>query len=120
MNGIQGVGPPIAPRGAAPSPGGPVDKEFHAEFDEALRKHDLKFSRHALDRLRTRNVSLGSTEVERLGSAVAQAGRKGARESLVLLDELAFVVSVRNRTVITALQGKQSGVFTSIDSAVIA
>ena len=87
---------------------------------EALRKHDLKFSRHAMDRLRTRNVSLGSSDVERLGSAVAQAGEKGSRESLVLLDELAFVVSVKNRTVITALQGKQNGVFTSIDSAVIA
>lgn len=120
MNGIQGVGRPIAPQGIVPSPGGPGGQDFHAEFDAALQKHDLKFSRHALDRLRTRNVNLGSNEVERLGNAVEQAGQKGARESLVMLDELAFVVSVRNRTVITALQGKQSGVFTSIDSAVIA
>jgi flagellar operon protein len=120
VNGIRGVGLPVVPRDGQPSPGGPVDKEFHAEFDEALRKHDLRFSRHAMDRLRTRNVSLGTSEVERLGSAVAQAGEKGSRESLVLLDELAFVVSVKNRTVITALQGKQNGVFTSIDSAVIA
>jgi flagellar operon protein len=51
---------------------------------------------------------------------VARAREKGARESLVLLDELAFVVSIRNRTVITALQPSTEGVFTSIDSAVIA
>ncbi len=120
VNGIQGIGKPIPVQGVTPHNGGKVDKEFHAEFDEALLKHDLKFSRHAMDRMRTRNVSLGSTDVERLGSAVAQAGEKGSKESLVLLDELAFVVSVKNRTVITALQGKQSGVFTSIDSAVIA
>ena len=116
------IAPPKGPQNATPPPGGKVDKEFHAEFDEALRGHDLKFSKHAIDRLRMRDVPLGESEVERLDNAVAQAGEKGAKESLVLLDNLAFVVSVRNRTVITAMnaQSAKNGVFTSIDSAVIA
>jgi flagellar operon protein len=58
----------------------------------------------------------------RLESAVDKLAAKGARESLVLLDDNAMVVSVRNRTVITALSREQAreNVFTNIDSAVIA
>jgi flagellar operon protein len=58
----------------------------------------------------------------RLDEAVTRAGEKGANQSLVLLDNLALVVSVRNRVVITAMDDSKtsSGVFTNIDSAVIA
>jgi len=93
---------------------------FRTALNEAEAKHRIKFSKHALERLGDRRVSLETTQLDRLGSAVERAGQKGARESLVLLDELAFVVSVRNRTVITAMQSSGDGVFTSIDSAVIA
>ncbi len=94
--------------------------EFQQVWAEACEKHHLKFSKHAMQRLESRNLALEVSDLERLGSAVGRAGEKGARESLVLLDELAFVVSVQNRTVITALQSSRDGVFTSIDSAVIA
>ncbi|MBN1826860.1 MAG: hypothetical protein JW958_11395 [Candidatus Eisenbacteria bacterium] len=96
-------------------------KAFDEVWSEACERHQLKFSQHAQQRLHSRNVNLGESELSRLGDAVGRAGEKGAKESLVLLDELAFVVSVKNRTVVTAMQSRQSsGVFTAIDSAVIA
>jgi len=99
----------------------PEGKAFNEVLSEAGEKHGIKFSRHATERLHSRNVSLGESEMNRLGDAMGRAGEKGAKESLVLLDELAFVVSVKNRTVVTAMQSQQSsGVFTAIDSAVIA
>ncbi len=120
---MSGVGR-IGSVGVSPEASAQVARKDGAGFKEvwteACEKHELTFSRHALARLETRNLTLGNSDLERLGSAVARAGEKGARESLVLLDELAFVVSVRNRTVITALQSSKEGVFTSIDSAVIA
>jgi flagellar operon protein len=120
MSGVDRIGPiPTKPEAPA-QPARREESGFKEIWTEACEKHQLKFSRHAIERLEGRNLALGSAEMERLGSAVARAGEKGARESLVLLDELAFVVSVRNRTVITALQPSKEGVFTSIDSAVIA
>jgi len=82
----------------------------------------VKFSQHAQQRLQQRNIQLGQDEITRLGQAVDKAAQKGSRESLVLMDnQLAFVVSVKNRTVITAMVGDnmKENVFTNIDSAVI-
>jgi len=96
--------------------------DFKMAFEEALaRKTDLKFSNHALERLSRRGVNLNDQTVSRLDNAIAAAGKKGADQSLVLLDEMAFVVSIKNKTVITAMETNQmkEGVFTQIDSAVI-
>ncbi|MCP4583187.1 MAG: hypothetical protein GY839_16385 [candidate division Zixibacteria bacterium] len=96
--------------------------EFKQTFEAALaNKTDLKFSNHAIDRLSSRGVSLNDQTVARLDNAVEAAGKKGADQSLVLLDEMAFLVSVKNRTVITAMETNKmkEGVFTQIDSAVI-
>ncbi|MDN5344434.1 MAG: hypothetical protein PWQ18_545 [Clostridia bacterium] len=81
----------------------------------------LKFSRHASERLESRQISLSPQQMARLEQGVARAAGKGARESLVLLDDLALVVSVKNRTVITAAsrQDLRESVFTNIDSAVL-
>ncbi|MBP2650217.1 MAG: flagellar operon protein [Firmicutes bacterium] len=81
----------------------------------------LKFSQHALDRLETRNIALNKTDLAKISGAVEKAAQKGARESLILMDNLALVVSVKNRTVITAMDGGsvRDNVFTNIDSAVI-
>ncbi len=69
-----------------------------------------------------RGLNLDAGQMQRLADAVGQAEQKGSRDSLVLLDELALVVSVQNHTVVTAMDGgKQGGgVFTNIDSVVIA
>lgn len=82
---------------------------------------ELKFSAHAQARINSRNIQLSSQDMSRLQGGVAQAAAKGSRESLVLKDGLAFVVSVTNSTVITAVDaGSMKGnIFTNIDSAVI-
>jgi flagellar operon protein len=81
----------------------------------------LKFSAHALQRIERRGISVDEPTLERLESGVQRAAAKGARDSLVLVDDTAFVVSVPNRTVITAVDREhmREQVFTNIDSAVI-
>ena len=93
-------------------------------FKQILQKEleGVKFSQHASQRLQTRNIELSAKDMEKLNTAVNKAAQKGARESLILMNnELAFVVSVPNRTVITAMDGGnlKDNVFTNIDSAVI-
>ena len=81
----------------------------------------LKFSAHARERLNLRNINLSADDVQRMTDAVNKAAAKGARQSLLVMDSQAFIVSVTNRTVITALDGgsMKENVFTNIDSAVI-
>ncbi|MEZ4636112.1 MAG: TIGR02530 family flagellar biosynthesis protein [Caldilineaceae bacterium] len=89
----------------------------------------VSFSKHALQRLDKRQIALAPEQNQRLGNAVQAAANKGARQSLVFMDGIAFVVNVSDRTVVTALDvGSSSGtgggeantVFTNIDSAVVA
>ncbi len=89
-------------------------------FDEVLNG-SLKLSKHVADRIDRRALSLESDKIQRLEAAVSRAEAKGAGDSLVLLDDLALVVSVKNRTVVTAMDrsNMREGVFTHIDSAVI-
>ncbi|MFN8138827.1 MAG: TIGR02530 family flagellar biosynthesis protein [Fimbriimonadales bacterium] len=91
-------------------------------FSEILSKQlELKLSGHAQTRLKSRGIELGESEWNRVKSGIDRAAQKGSKESLVLLDDVALVVSVRNRTVITAVSQEQlkENVFTNIDSAVI-
>jgi flagellar operon protein len=97
--------------------------DFAAALQQELaRDHGIKFSAHASQRLQSRAIQLGAGEVARIGQAVQRADQKGAKESLILVDDLAFLVSVKNRTVITAVDssGAKGNVFTNIDSVVIA
>ncbi len=82
----------------------------------------LQFSRHALARIQRRGITLDASTLGRLSEGVGRAASKGSRDSLVLVDGTAFVVSVNNRTVITAVGAEhmKDNVFTNIDSAVIA
>lgn len=81
----------------------------------------LKFSRHAVNRLTDRQIELTDNQVERLNEGAQKAGRKGIQESLVLVDQLAFIVNIPNNTVITAMDSTESdeNIFTNIDGAVI-
>ncbi|MCH5250474.1 MAG: flagellar protein [Lachnospiraceae bacterium] len=82
---------------------------------------EVKFSKHAANRLADRNIELSKEQVERLNLGMARAGAKGINESLVIVDSLAFIVNVPNQTVITAMDQTDSdeNVFTNIDGAVI-
>ena len=81
----------------------------------------LNFSRHLAERLERRRLDLSAERLTRLNSAVDKAAGKGSRDSVVFLDELALLVNVPSRTVLTAMQTDKmkDGVFTNIDSVVV-
>lgn len=92
-------------------------------FTETLESvQGVHFSNHALKRLQSREISLDSENVNRLSDAIDKAEKRGGKSSLVMVDDLAFIVNVQNRTVVTALDTNQrgEGVFTQIDSVVFA
>ncbi|NLW57129.1 MAG: flagellar protein [Firmicutes bacterium] len=98
-------------------------REAVANFQEILSEKlaaELKISAHAQKRMAERGINLSPREIEGIKEAVAKAQTKGCRDSLVVLDRVALVVSVENKTVITAVDaGKlKDNVFTNIDSAV--
>lgn len=98
-------------------------------FEEVLKKQQaketqtarVKFSKHAAGRLSDRNIELTDEQMERLDVGTKKAGEKGIRESLVLVDELAFIVNTKNNMVITAMDQTETdeNIFTNIDGAVI-
>ena len=81
----------------------------------------LKLSGHAQTRLSSRQIPLSGEDIARVGDAVTRAAAKGARESLILVNQAALVVSVPNRTVITAVDKNslKENIFTNIDSAIV-
>jgi len=93
-------------------------------FESILRKKtseggDLKISKHANERLAQRNIDLSDDQWGRLKSGVKKAELKGIKESLIMVDDFAFIVNVNKNTVITAVDENEDKVFTNIDGAVI-
>ena len=82
----------------------------------------VKFSKHAMNRLSLRNIELTNEQMDRLNQGKLEASEKGIKDSLILVDQLAFIVNVPNNTVVTAMDQTEnkSNVFTNIDGAVIA
>lgn len=120
--------PPI-PRVENPTLREPIRKPQRSggeRFSEVLektleRRAPLEFSAHARARLLQHQIRLTSGQMDRLERGVGQAAKKGAKDSLVVLDNMALLVNVRNNVVITAIDGARmrDNVFTQIDSAVI-
>jgi len=118
---------PIQPvRTDRPQPQRPIagqteNSAFARVLDEKLPSQGVKFSQHAQERLRARNITLSANDLANLEGAVNSVARKGGKESLVMMKDAALVVSIKNRTVVTALDKAQmqGNVFTNIDSAVI-
>ncbi len=93
---------------------------FSSIFQQELDK--VKFSNHALKRLENRNIQLSDSEINSIQDAVQKAESKGSKDSLVMMNNTAFIVNIPNRTVITALPVGDSNenIFTNIDSVVFA
>lgn len=104
-----------------------ASSDMQASFEEILREKqvktvsELKFSKHAFMRLEERNISLTKEQNARLENGVAKADEKGIKESLVMVDSLAFIVNIPSKTVVTAMDQTetQDNIFTNIDGAVI-
>ncbi|MCL6588483.1 MAG: hypothetical protein K6U80_00860 [Firmicutes bacterium] len=113
---------PATPAGNQPVKQPVSGPSFESIFNQQLAgQAGVKFSAHALKRLESRDIALNSQDMALLRDAVNKAEAKGARESLILMDQMALVVSIKNRTVITAVDNEslKDNVFTNIDSAVI-
>ncbi len=89
--------------------------------EHSLQTEGVTFSKHANERLASRNIDLDEQQLERLNKGVMQAKEKSINESLVVMDDLAFIVNVKNNTVVTAMDqtANDSNIFTNIDGAVI-
>lgn len=119
---LNGIDPRIVGQGSAVRQGTRPGTAFREALERELSTDEpVRLSAHARRRLEQSNVSLSDDEKARLGHALDLMGEKGANRSLVLMDSLALVVSVRNRTVITAVDAARAreGAFTNIDSAII-
>lgn len=107
--------------GAPKSDGVSFQDILSGKTDNIRDGSEVRFSKHAANRLVDRNIELTREQVERLNMGAAKAGAKGINESLVIVDSLAFIVNVPNQTVITAMDQTETSanVFTNIDGAVI-
>ncbi len=132
MNVLDALAPAQVHRSDTPRPqerGAPgLQPDFGRALDDLLSSQrgeteqsapaPLRFSRHANARLDSRGIALDAPQLERLGNAVDQLDKRGAKESLVVMDDHAFIVGVPKRTVITAMSRTEAvgNIFTQIDS----
>ncbi len=108
-----------------------LDKLQQAHLQGGLTNHPppnglqttsgIKFSNHAVERMRTRGVNFTKEQMDKLGNAVQKAAAKGSKDSLVLMDDTALIVSVKNNTVVTVVDKSslKENVFTNIDSTIV-
>lgn len=81
----------------------------------------IKFSNHAVERMRTRGISFNPEDLQRLEGAIGKAAAKGSKDSLILMNDSALIVSVKNKTVVTVMDKNalKENVFTNIDSTIV-
>lgn len=97
-------------------------KNFNEVFEKVQQKdEEIKFSKHARNRMDIRDMKLNNEEIKRLKSGFSKAEEKGVEDALILVGEKAFITSIKNKTVITTVNKEQlkNNVFTNIDGAVI-
>lgn len=126
---INGLPQNITPAAPTRPVGKPVQipPTAGSSFREILEKsgapagQPLKFSAHAMQRLQSRNINLTQDDVQKMNVMADKAAAKGAKQSLFMMRDIAMVVSIKNRTVITAVDqdSMKENVFTNIDSAAI-
>lgn len=95
--------------------------KFAEVLENQKRYMEVKFSTHAQERLKQQNINITSQEISMINEATKKAEIKGSKESLILLKDLALVVNISNKTVITAIDKtrQKDKIFTNIDSTVI-
>ena len=117
---VDRVNQTLTPIEAPPS--SPIEPgTFQTLLESRLKRTGLEFSKHALERLEQRSIQVSSDTLERLSESARRAESKGAKTTLILIGDLAFVVSVENKRVITVAEQSslQERVFTNIDSVVV-
>lgn len=109
---------PIVPK-AVPAKNAPQAQG--QSFQSILDSKVVKLSHHAQMRLEQRGIELQQAQWEQINGAVDKAAAKGAKDSLILMQDLAFIVNVRQRTIVTAMDetAMKDHVFTQIDSTIV-
>lgn len=93
--------------------------DFQAMLQESLQKNEsIKISAHAEQRMQERNIVLQDNDMDALKDAMNHLDKKGARESLMIYKDMAFIASVRNRTIITTMKESEMDIVTNIDSII--
>jgi flagellar operon protein len=120
VTGLPGIG---VPRTSVP---GTTDGSQNESFQDILQKNleqtsEVSFSKHAVKRVMDHNLSLSEESLARLNEGVKLANEKNLDDTLILVDQTAFLVSAKNNTVITAFGGSdmKGNVFTNIDGTVV-
>lgn len=116
------LNPPISSQGSKIADSENAKESFGSILSKEIQDNDsVKFSKHAQSRLESRNISLEQEDLQKLSDAVGKASEKGVQDSLILMNNLAFIVSVPAKTVVTAMPVSEAAdnIFTNIDGAVI-
>lgn len=97
------------------------NRSFEQILNNIQSKDEIKFSKHAIERMDIRDITLSKDEVNKLNNAIDKAEQKGVKEALILMGDTAFIASIKNRTIVTTVNKEQlkENVFTNIDGAVI-
>lgn len=126
MTGTPGIQNPYSVNQSKTSQTGAEDTAHAGSFREVLQKElesgsELSFSKHAVKRVMDHSLEISDESLARLNEGVRLAGEKNLDDTLILVDRTAFLVSVKNNTVITALgsDAMKGNVFTNIDGTVI-
>ena len=128
MNGIYNNRPliPVIKPNSTPNTNQRQTVTPNQGFDSLLQQQiykqtEVKFSKHALDRLQSRDIKLTKEDISKINDAVNKAAEKGVKEALIIMGNTALVTSIKNKTVITAAteENLKSSVFTNIDGAII-
>lgn len=123
-----------AKQGKIPASGGPSFAEtlgklqsptaqagLNPQAAQGLNSESVKFSNHAVERMMSRGIKFSPDDMNRLNDAVSRAQAKGSKDSLVLMNDTALIVSVKNKTVVTVMDKNalKDNVFTNIDSTIV-
>lgn len=121
ITGRPGAAAPVPARAPQATTGPSFNELLKAQLQKQEAPKELTFSRHARERTIERDISLSDTDLEKLGAAVGKAEDKGLTDTLVFMNNTAFIVNVPNRVVVTVVDGSsaENTVFTNIDGAVI-
>lgn len=135
LQGFEGLIPPTTTGGVKSPVGANVGPSFQDTLNglgnlqspakqgvaKAAVTDGIKFSNHAVDRMRTRGITFSPEDISRLSEAVGKAAAKGSKDSLILMNDSALIVSVKNNTVVTVMDKNalKENVFTNIDSTIV-
>jgi len=112
---------PLIQQGQPLKPVQGTKQAFIQHLHEATQNFELKVSKHASERLLERNIHITDAEWEKVTEKVAEARSKGIKDSLVLMDQAALIVSAKNAMVITAMDRMEAKdqLFTNIDGTIV-